>query len=200
MRPMYDPLVRWLACQGRIHDHLVSQLADAPVTTVADIGCGSGTLAIRLAGQYSRATVTAVDIDFRMLRQAGKKPGADLVQWQQAEASNLPIDSESADAVTCSLLLHHLTDREKADALAQMYRILNAGGKLLLADYARPASTLASWRFIAVRLLDSWHRTRAHVQGKIPHLIHAAGFRSIVETACLSTPLGTVRCYCAIRG
>ncbi len=198
MRPMYDPLVRFLACQRQIHDHLLSQLSWSEASLVADIGCGSGTLAIRAADRFPNVTMHAVDIDDRMLAQAKAKPGAEKVAWIQAQAGVLPIERNTFDVVICSLLLHHLTDNEKSDSLKEMHRLLRSGGKLLLADYDLPANAFAKLRFLVVRILDGWQRTRAHAAGLLPGLLEEAGFTNINETTRIATPLGTVRSYCAI--
>ncbi|GAB5406233.1 MAG: hypothetical protein Aurels2KO_44640 [Aureliella sp.] len=195
MRPLYDPLVRYLACQPQIHSHIVGQIDPLQCGSIADIGCGSGTLAIRMANLFPDATVHGIDIDDRMLAQAQAKSGSANVCWIQAPADKLPFDARSFDVVTCSLLLHHLTDHEKSESLKEVQRLLRSGGTLLLADYDLPASTFARLRFSIVRALDGWDRTRAHSLGQLPQLLRDAGFTDASETACIATPLGTVRCY-----
>lgn len=55
---------------------------------VLDIGCGTGTLALLLAGRGLE--VTAVDPAAAMLAVARARPGAEAVTWRQGTAAGLP--------------------------------------------------------------------------------------------------------------
>ncbi len=55
---------------------------------VLDIGCGTGTFAILLAGRGLQ--VTGVDPAAGSLDVARAKPGADRVRWIHGDATNLP--------------------------------------------------------------------------------------------------------------
>lgn len=202
MRPFYDPLVRVLASQRAVHGHLLERLTFLSPDTgkIVDIGCGSGTLAIEAAKRFPDARICGIDVDPRMLSQARKKAGSLRTTLIQSSASELPFDDETIDTALCSLLLHHLESEEKIAALAEARRILRPGGRLLLADYCVPASHFARLRFLAVQALDGWRPTRGNVRGELPNLIEHAGFEQPVEFAQTATPLGTVRCYMAIRG
>lgn len=79
------------------------------VGTVIDIGAGTGAISLALAARRPDAHVIAIDGDHAVLDRAPAKAGADRVAWTLGGATELPISDATADRVTCSLLLHHLT-------------------------------------------------------------------------------------------
>ncbi|MCA9130566.1 MAG: methyltransferase domain-containing protein [Planctomycetales bacterium] len=193
----YDPAVAILTRERSCKRHLLESAQLQPNMRVLDVGCGTGTLALAALTQHPEVTVEALDIDSRVLDQAKRKPGSTAVAWVQGNASCLPHPSDSFDRVFCSLLFHHLTPEEKQHAACEMRRVLTPSGRLLFADYGLPESVFAKLRFLTVRALDGWQRTRCNVIGRIPDVLQAAGFGDVQQTLVLSTLLGTLRCYVA---
>lgn len=105
-----------------------------------DVGCGTGTLAIlaaRLAG--SEARVSGIDPAPRQIARAqakARRAGLDI-DFRQAVIEDLPFDDASFDAVTSTLMMHHLPDDLKAKGLAQIGRVLKPGGRVVIADFTR---------------------------------------------------------------
>lgn len=98
---------------------------------VADLGCGTGNLAARLAPHVGQ--VIAVDMSEPMLQAARKRLGdSDTVDLRQGDLRQLPIETGVVDAVVMSLVLHHIEDPPAA--LAESVRILKPGGRLLIID------------------------------------------------------------------
>lgn len=98
-----NPLV---ALEERI---AVPMLGDLHGLRVADIGCGTGRHALRMAG--AGAVVTAVDFSAGMLATARTKPGADRVKWVEHDlAARLPFETGSFDRVVCALVFDHVPD------------------------------------------------------------------------------------------
>lgn len=102
-----------------------------PEWTVADLGCGTGDLAARLAGQVGR--VYAVDRSPAMLRVAERRfgglPGLD---FRRCELDDLDIPDGSCDAAFLLLVLTYQVD--PAPVLREAARILTPRGKLVIAD------------------------------------------------------------------
>src|SRR5205823_9297146 len=91
--------------------HVKDLLGDVRALTVADIGCGTGRNAFRLAG--AGAEVTAVDYSEAMLQRARAKPGADVIRFLQHDlATRLPFADEVFDRVLCYLVIDHIADLE----------------------------------------------------------------------------------------
>lgn len=105
-----------------------------PEWTVADLGCGTGELAERLAPFVHR--VIAVDREPSMLAAAKKRLARFRnVSFREGDLNQLPVRSKEVDAAVISLVMHHLED--PAAAVRDVSRILRAskgGGVLVIID------------------------------------------------------------------
>jgi ubiquinone/menaquinone biosynthesis C-methylase UbiE len=100
-----------------------------PTDVVLDVGCGTGSLALRLAP--SAATVHGLDISSEMIRIARGKaqvePAANVCfHVGSFDASFDLFEPESLDGVCAYSLLHLLQDRPAA--LGRIHRLLKPGG------------------------------------------------------------------------
>jgi SAM-dependent methyltransferase len=101
---------------------------------VADLGCGTGDLAARLAPHVRR--VIAVDRSAAMLRAARRRVEAlENVELRRADLEALPVADESCGAALLVLALTYVA--EPAAVVAEAARVLAPGGVLALADLAR---------------------------------------------------------------
>src|SRR5436190_10095404 len=81
---------------------ITSLIGDVAGLAVADIGCGTGRHAVRLAA--ARARVTALDFSEGMLLRARAKPGAENVKFISHDlAQRFPLENGSFDRVLCCL-------------------------------------------------------------------------------------------------
>jgi ArsR family transcriptional regulator len=105
-----------------------------PDLVVADLGCGTGDLACRLARSVRR--VIAVDGSAAMLRAARRRAGAlPNLELHRADLDALPLEDGSCDAALLALALSYVPDPEAA--VREAVRILRGGGVLVIADLAR---------------------------------------------------------------
>jgi SAM-dependent methyltransferase len=113
------------------------RLAGSRPLDVLDLGCGTGQLALALAGDGHR--VTGCDPAPAMLAVARAKPGAGRVTWRDGAAEALPEEPAFDLAVmTGHVFQVLLTDAEIAATLAALHRCLKPGGRLAF-DSRNPA-------------------------------------------------------------
>ena len=111
----------------------VADLAGAgPGRQVLDVGTGTGNLARVLLTRG--ASVVAVEPSAAMRQQARSKLGD--VPVLEGQFLDLPLPSGSVDAVVSSYAFHHLTDDAKVQGAREMFRVLRAGGVVVLGDVA----------------------------------------------------------------
>ena len=112
-------------------DLLLPQLPPAPAR-VADLGCGSGTLAVLLAGAGHE--VRGVDVSPEMVRLAREKADAAGVaaSFAVGDASEPDLEPASFDAVLCRHVLWALPD--PSAALVRWVGLLRPGGRLVLVE------------------------------------------------------------------
>lgn len=169
---------------------------------VVDVGCGTGSFALLLAAARPDASILGVDGDPDALAIAERKAapagasttrdGLAPVAWRRALADATGEPDASADAVTMSLVLHHLDAAGKAAALTEAHRILKPGGTLHVADWGRPQDPLMRGAFAVLQLVDGFATTRDHAASRLPHFIEAAGFTPAPAFATLRTAFGSL--------
>jgi ubiquinone/menaquinone biosynthesis C-methylase UbiE len=121
-----DPAVRaaW--------EELLARLLPPAPADVVDLGCGTGTLSVLLAGAGHR--VRGLDLSERMVVAAGAKAdhaGVDAA-FTCGDASAPPFEPSSAEVVLARHVLWALPD--PADALGRWVRLLRPGGRLVLIE------------------------------------------------------------------
>lgn len=113
-------------------------LGDVSGRAVADIGCGTGRHALRLAAQGAR--VTAVDFSEQMLAKARTKPGAGAITFVCHDlAHGLPLADASFDRVVCGLVVDHIGDL--AGLFGEMRRVVRPDG-IVVVSVMHPAMML----------------------------------------------------------
>jgi arsenite methyltransferase len=107
--------------------------------TVLDIGCGSG-LDLLIAARQAGPAGRGIGVDFceemaRTAEEAARQSRIVTVEIRRGDAMALPVEDESVDVVLANGVVNHLCP-DKAAVLAEAYRVLRAGGRLLLGDMA----------------------------------------------------------------
>lgn len=100
---------------------------------LADIGCGTGSLTFELA-RFAKKVV-GVDLSREMIRRArlrSKEKEIKNVDFRIGDALELPLDSRSVDAAFCVMVLHFLSDPQRA--VTELCRVTRDGGAVILVD------------------------------------------------------------------
>ncbi len=173
-------------------NRLLDELAVTAGDVVADIGCGTGILAIEAARRVN--TVHAVDVSMVMLNHArARARDNDLgnICFHHAGFLSVDLAENSLDLVTSKYALHHLPDLWKGLALHRLHRTLKPGGRLFLRDVvfsATPAefgTVAADWtKWMEAKTGYAPEEIAGHIRDEhstfawiVEGLIREAGFR-----------------------
>lgn len=138
-----------------------------PAVDVADLGCGEGYLTLEAAAWARK--VYAIDRSTDVLGRAKAMAARRRVKniaWKRGELEKVPLADRSVDVAIASQALHHATDPAKA--LAEAWRILRPGGRLLVLDLRQHEE---AW--VQDKLGDQW---LGFTPDGLASLITTAGF------------------------
>ena len=197
----YDRTIALTMREERWRPELVAAAAaDLPQHgTAVEVGCGTGTLSLALAQARPDASITGVDGDPEILAIARNKPDASRVLWAQALADRLPLADGETDVALLSLVLHHLDDDTKEEALTEIARILRPGGALHVAEWGRPGGPGTALGARALQLFDGREGPRSLLAGGLRLLLDASGFAPAHRHGTVRTTWGTLELWRAVR-
>lgn len=191
---LYDPALALTVRERHFRSLLQDRVLDSTgnLGTVVDVGCGTGTFAIDLAATAPKVEVIGIDGDPDVLEVAKGKSGSEGVSWRRGLAGDLAMPDSSVDAVTMSLLLHHLAPSAKHAALSDAFRVLKPEGRLHIADWGQPHDPLMRGAFLLLQCLDGFDNTRDHAAGRLPMFVREANFGNVTSYERLRTVWGTL--------
>lgn len=179
--PVYDWYCSKIGLGRAFRDTTLRHAGVKPGERVLDVGCGTGVLTRLAADAAGKAGYAAgIDPAPKMIAMARKNAALQnsRAEFRMATIEKLPFESGSFDCVLSSAMIHHLPPDLKLEGLAEVYRVLRPGGRLLAVDIGRPSNPL--W-WILVWPLRFWSFTADHVAGRLPPYFLKACF-SRVET------------------
>jgi ArsR family transcriptional regulator len=121
--------------EAEVEAAVSAALGPGPFDFFVDLGTGTGRILELFAPRFRRGL--GVDLNPAMLAYArAKLARAELAhaQVRQANIHDLPLGDRSADAVVMHLVLHFLSDPQRA--IREAARVLAPGGRLLIVDFA----------------------------------------------------------------
>lgn len=147
--PVYDQMNDWLSLgQHRIWKKMAVLWTQAkPGDTGLDLCCGSGDLAGLLAQKIGPSgQVFGVDFSCEQLAIAQKRPlpytlPSAPIQWQQADALDLPFPDNFFDCATMGYGLRNVIDIRRS--LEELHRVLKPDAHAAILDLHRPSSWVA---------------------------------------------------------
>lgn len=120
-----------------LNAQVVASLLRDSVHTLADFGCGTGSLLLAAAPHLDQAH--GLDASPEMLTAATSRVASyDLpnLTLHETELADTPLDTASLDAATCVLVLSYLEPDDQAAILAEMRRVIRPGGTAVVLDLA----------------------------------------------------------------
>jgi ubiquinone/menaquinone biosynthesis C-methylase UbiE len=176
----YDLLMK-VVTLGREQDFRRAILDAAKVARgnrVLDIGCGTGTLALAAKERVGpEAQVNGIDPSDEMVARARAKAARKglAVTFDIASAQKLPFSDGSFDVVLSSLMLHHLPDPVRKDAVSEVCRVLKPKGRFLVVELIQKPGLFSS--LMPARLTHSHNHSHAFEDAK--RLMKDGGFREV---------------------
>jgi demethylmenaquinone methyltransferase/2-methoxy-6-polyprenyl-1,4-benzoquinol methylase/phosphoethanolamine N-methyltransferase len=137
--PLYDAAA-WLMSFGQKpamvrHTIAVAKLQQGE--SVLDVGCGPASLTIPAAERVGAGgKVAGIDASPEMIAVARRKANSKRlnIDFRVAPVEALPFADGEFDVALSSLMLHHLPDDVKEQGLAEIFRVLKPGGRLVAVD------------------------------------------------------------------
>jgi len=144
--PFYDPFTRLLGMETA-RRALCEQAGLQASYDVLDIGCGTGTLAIRIKQRDPGVRVTGLDPDAKALTRAARKAARAgvVIKLDRGFSGSLPYADSSFDRVFSSMMFHHLDSDEKERTLREVRRVLKPRGRLEMLDFSASAHGPHGW-------------------------------------------------------
>jgi len=168
-------------------EDLAARLKPEEKSSVLEVACGTGILTRILRDRLlASAKLVATDLNEPMIQTAAKKfRQGEAIEWQQADASSLPFDDRSFDAVVCQFGIMFVPD--KALSAREVRRVLKSGGVFLFNVWDALAHNALGR--IAHETIGSFFEKDPptfyqvpfgyHDQGEIKRLLDEAGFRNV---------------------
>lgn len=133
--PQWDRLRSLYVSESAVEAALEKAVGPGPFERVVDLGTGSGRM-LTLFGKKAKMSV-GLDLSQNMLNIARTnvtKAGVEQVELRHGDIFATRLPAASADLVIVHQVLHYLSD--PAAAVAEAARLVSAGGRLVIIDFA----------------------------------------------------------------
>jgi ubiquinone/menaquinone biosynthesis C-methylase UbiE len=175
----YDLLstVFFLGRRRRAFTRLAALSSARPGDRVLDVGCGTGYFTRVMAEAVAPGgTAVGIDPSPEVIARARSSTRLPNCTFAEGIAEALDTEDESYDVVVSSLMLHHLPETLRPQAIREMHRVLRPGGRVLVADFRPPTTRIG-------RLLLKGHVISPAMRTNPVHLLEPmvrdAGFQQI---------------------
>ena len=164
---------------------------------VLDVATGTGRTLRQLRGALPQAQLVGLDLSSSYLRQANRwlsqLPG-ELPQLVQGNAESMPFADGCFQGISCVFLLHELPAEARQNVLAEMFRLLEPGGVLVLADSVQ-LSDSPQFRVPMENFRRVFHEPyyRDYIADDIDARLAATGFEAISAESHFMTRVWSAR-------
>jgi ubiquinone/menaquinone biosynthesis C-methylase UbiE len=167
----------FLGRRRRVFSRLAALSGARSGDEVLDVGCGTGYFTRVMADAVApRGTALGIDPSREVIARARRSTHLPNCSFSEGVAEALDTQDQSYDVVVSSLMIHHLPETLRPQALREMYRVLRPGGRVLVADFRPPTTRIG-------RLLLKGHVISPAMRTNPVHLLEPmvrdAGFQQI---------------------
>ena len=124
-------------------------LAPRPGQRLLDVAGGTGDVAFRFLRRAAGAVATVCDLTEAMLVEGRARAEAaqlaERLTWVAGDAMALPFGDRSFDVYTISFGIRNVT--RISDALAEAYRVLKPGGRLMVLEFSTVPNPALQWAY-----------------------------------------------------
>jgi len=201
LTPLYDFFLGITMPEKSIKKALIENAYLTDYANVLDFGCGTATLTIMAKEHRPLIKITGIDIDKSILKKAAEKferKKLDII-LADYDGDRLPFEDSGFDRVISCLVFHHLETPVKQKMLAELFRITQKDGQLIIADFGRSDSWFQRILFNIIRGLDGFKPTSANARGLMPQLMADAGFSNPTIQKKFTTIFGEVQIFKTIK-
>jgi ubiquinone/menaquinone biosynthesis C-methylase UbiE len=172
----YDKYMRriTLGREKALRSMTVNLAVIKPGDCVLEVGCGTGTLTIEAKKQagptgkvYGIDLIPGmIDLSQRKARQANLE-----ISFQVGSIESIPFSDRHFDAVICSFMIFHMSEKVRRKGIEEIHRVLKPNGRLLVLDLSVP--NRSSWRRILKFFLGFMLK---HELNELIPMMNAAGY------------------------
>jgi len=141
---------------ARLRDLALDELGLAIEGDVLQVACVYGNFTERLLQRLSpEARLAVVDVaEVQLANLKSKVSPTSRMTLHHQDSSNLKFADASFDTVVLFFLLHEQPEDVRAKTIAQAFRVVKPGGKVVFVDYHRP-TTVNPFRYVMIPILST---------------------------------------------
>jgi ubiquinone/menaquinone biosynthesis C-methylase UbiE len=160
----------------RVYTELTTRSGARRGDRVLDVGCGDGYFTRIMANAVGAdGTALGVDPSPEAIARARKVTRAANCTFSEGVAEHLDASEGSYDVVVSGLMVHHLPEAIRPQALREMFRVLRPGGRVLIAEFRPPRNRIVQY-LIGPVISPAMQQNPLHL---LEPMINHAGFQQV---------------------
>jgi ubiquinone/menaquinone biosynthesis C-methylase UbiE len=161
----------------RVFSRLAALSGACPGDDVLDVGCGTGYLTRVMAETVTPdGTALGVDPSPEVIGLARSRSRLPNCTFSEGIAEGIDAPDDSYDVVVSSLMIHHLPEAVRPQAIREIFRVLRPGGRVLIADFRPPATRIGRYLLMGHVISPAMKNNPVHL---LEPMVREAGFQQV---------------------